>query len=70
MNPLTEGKRYISFLIEASDKAKLLWFNVTDLSLGAHATALIGVVSALKKSKGLVSAQKIKKQMWNQQITL
>jgi len=28
------------------------------LSPGAHATALIGAVSALKKSKGLVSAQK------------
>ena len=30
--------------------------NVTYVSTGAHANALIGTVSALKQSKGLVSA--------------
>lgn len=35
--------------------------STTNLSLGAHATALIGTVSALKRSKGLVSEENKKK---------
>lgn len=31
--------------------------NINNLSIGAQATALMGTVSALKQSKGLVSAQ-------------
>lgn len=32
-------------------------FKISDLSTGAHETALIGSVSALKRSKGLVSVE-------------